>query len=364
MTSHLRFGLLATLLLAAASGILGWQVYSNHDPASPTTLDEARRLLESITNRPEVLTGTPLRRALSGRGANLTVSGILSETNRHRAAAGLPPLTLNSTLSRAADTKVADMFTLQYFEHEAPDGTGPAELVTTTGYDFIRVGENLALGNFASDADLVQAWMDSPGHRANILHVGYTEIGLSASSGTYEDNNAWLAVQEFALPLSACPGVDNTLRSTIDQQRAALDTSSASFETILTQLNQEQEALSALAQEINQLREQGAAKITEGNRSIEEGNRVYEETNDRDQAEPYWTRGEQQQAEGRALLDQAEQKQAEYQTRRDAFETKRAQYNTQVTSQQRTHTELKRLIERLNQQINAFNTCLKSTSAS
>jgi len=136
-------------------------------------INEAQQLVEK-----QVFTPNPLRRRNGGAGNTLTVAGILTETNRHRAEFNLKPLTLNPALSNVADVKAADLFSQQYFEHVSPDGIGVADLVAQVDYDYLLVGENLALGNFESDADLVQAWMDSPGHRANILKAGFTEVGL------------------------------------------------------------------------------------------------------------------------------------------------------------------------------------------
>src|SRR5262245_33812246 len=98
--------------------------------------------LEKITDVTEAFAPGPLNGPLSPAPATLTTAGILRETNRHRAINDVPPLLPNATLDRAAEKKVADMFARQYFAHEAPDGTGPGDLVTSVKYEFIRVGEN------------------------------------------------------------------------------------------------------------------------------------------------------------------------------------------------------------------------------
>lgn len=152
-----------------------------------------------------VIAPTPLRSIKDVDQSFLTTGGIIVATNSERALRGLPPLTDNAELRAAARAKVQDMFELQYFDHVSPDGSGPAALATTAGYDYIMIGENLAMGNFEDDQDLVTAWMNSPGHRENILHSRYTEIGVAAVEGVFEGNRVWLAVQEFGLPASACP---------------------------------------------------------------------------------------------------------------------------------------------------------------
>jgi hypothetical protein len=107
------------------------------------------------------------------------------------------------------------MFAKQYFEHISPEGVGPADLATKYGYEYIVSGENLAMGNFKDDAALVEAWMNSPGHRANILNDKYLNIGVAVGRGTFEGKTVWLAVQEFGRPLSACPSVDANLKDAI-----------------------------------------------------------------------------------------------------------------------------------------------------
>jgi len=155
--------------------------------------------------------------------SELTAAGVITQTNNARATSGLPPLTRNALLTKAAEAKVEDMFALQYFEHMSPSGTNAAGLAKNAGYSYIIVGENLATGNFEDDADVVAAWMASPGHRANILNSRYTEIGVAVGRGTFEGRSVWMAVQEFGLPASACPAPSELLAGEIDQHKAALD---------------------------------------------------------------------------------------------------------------------------------------------
>lgn len=153
----------------------------------------------------------------------LSVNGVIAYTNAARAQnGGLPALTENQTLDKDAQMKVADMFAKQYFEHVSPTGVGPAELANTVGYAYVLVGENLALGGFSSDQDVVTAWMNSPGHRANILNTHYQEIGVAVGKGMYEGRETWLAVQSFGMPRSACPSIDEQLKIQIDANNTAI----------------------------------------------------------------------------------------------------------------------------------------------
>jgi uncharacterized protein YkwD len=148
--------------------------------------------------------------------ASLSRKGVITFTNMNRRDNGnLPPLTENSKLNLSADKKVKDMFAQQYFEHQSPQGVGVKDLGQQVGYEYIIIGENLALGNFKDDKAVVDAWMASPGHRANILNNRYTEIGVSVGKGYYEGKEVWIAVQHFGLPRTACPIVDPVLRTLI-----------------------------------------------------------------------------------------------------------------------------------------------------
>lgn len=172
----------------------------------------------------EVFNPPPLRVNNSYKNVVLVGSKIVSETNIQRNINGnLPALFRNETLDKAALAKANDMFKNQYFEHVSPAGIDPGTLVKSFGYNYIITGENLILGNFASEKDLVAAWMQSPGHRENILNSRYTEIGLALVKGVYKGETVWISVQEFGLPLTACKQPDANLKATIDNLKVQLD---------------------------------------------------------------------------------------------------------------------------------------------
>jgi uncharacterized protein YkwD len=100
--------------------------------------------------------------------------------NAQRSRQQEAPLTENARLERAAVLHSLDMATRQYFEHVDPDGVHPDARIVQQGYPPILVGENLAWGETvkSSPAVIVGMWMNSPGHRANILEPGYREIGI------------------------------------------------------------------------------------------------------------------------------------------------------------------------------------------
>lgn len=153
---------------------------------------------------------------------NVTISEIIEETNKQRIAHGLTPLSTNETLNRSAEIKVDDMIKRQYFEHQSPTGEGAADLAEEAGYDYVIMGENLALGDFDTSASIVDAWMNSEGHRANILSTKYQNIGVSVKKGLYQDKEVYFAVQHFGTSRSVCPVLNKNLKKEIEAINANL----------------------------------------------------------------------------------------------------------------------------------------------
>ena len=174
--------------------------------------------LETVSIERRQFLPTPLSIAYTDSPTYLSVDGILRWTNRHRGSEDLGELKLNKTLNSVAAAKVADMFENDYFEHVSPDGVGPGDLAREFDYDFIIVGENLAKGNFKTDKKLVQAWMDSPGHRENIMKPNFSEIGIAVGQATDNGREVWLAVQSFGTPKRECGEPENP--SQLDSFRA------------------------------------------------------------------------------------------------------------------------------------------------
>lgn len=148
---------------------------------------------------------------------NIYLEDIVELTNKERISIGLNPLSVNTLLNNSADTKAEDMIALQYFEHISPNGKGVSELGQEAGYEYVTMGENLALGTFTNAKDIVDAWMNSPGHKANILNTKYQEIGVSVKRASYQGNDVWFAVQHFGTSRDVCPKIDQYLKNTIDE---------------------------------------------------------------------------------------------------------------------------------------------------
>ena len=110
---------------------------------------------------------------------------VIRLVNVERAKAGLKALTEDWELSRVARYKSQDMHDLRYFSHTSPTYGSPFEMMKAFGIRYRTAGENIAMG-YRTPAAVVQGWMNSPGHRANILNASYTKIGVGyVASGNY-----------------------------------------------------------------------------------------------------------------------------------------------------------------------------------
>ncbi len=123
-------------------------------------------------------------------------------TNDERSQSALQPLTENTFLDTAAQAKASDMAAKGYFSHTGPDGKEPWTWVKEAGYSFQYAGENLAV-RFVGSRDVVNAWMASPTHRANIVKPVYTEIGVGVAQGEFQGEPATFVVQYFGTPQTA-----------------------------------------------------------------------------------------------------------------------------------------------------------------
>ena len=105
--------------------------------------------------------------------------------NEIRQQNGLKPLTENWELSRVARYKSQDMLDNRYFSHTSPTYGSPFQMIKAFGLSYSTAGENIAKG-YASPQAVVNGWMNSSGHRANILNVSYTQIGIGyVAQGNY-----------------------------------------------------------------------------------------------------------------------------------------------------------------------------------
>jgi len=158
-------------------------------PTSPTQFPQPT----SPTQYPQPTkqpTQTPAQTPSPGQSADSSqfAQQVLDLVNQERSKAGLQPLTMNSALSKMAMDKAQDMINNNYFDHQSPTYGSPFDMMRSYGINYSTAGENIAKGQ-ATPTEVMNAWMNSPGHRANILGSGFTQIGIAYY------NRAW--VQEF-----------------------------------------------------------------------------------------------------------------------------------------------------------------------
>jgi hypothetical protein len=124
---------------------------------------------------------------------------VVDKTNKEREGQKLPPLVRNTVLDKAAQLKADDMAKNGYFAHYSPAGVSPWHWFNEAGYSYVHAGENLAV-HFTDSKEVVEAWMLSPTHRANIVNQNYREIGVGTARGTYEGYDTVFVVQLFGTP--------------------------------------------------------------------------------------------------------------------------------------------------------------------
>ncbi|MFI0742149.1 CAP domain-containing protein [Streptomyces sp. NPDC021100] len=136
------------------------------------TSDSARTTTKSAAKAP-----APSRGDVGG-SLQQQVTAIV---NAERAKAGCSPVRLNSLLTQAAQGHSDDMAARNFFDHTNPDGKGPGDRITAVGYRWSTYGENIAYGQ-QTPASVMDTWMHSSGHRANILNCSFDEIGVGINN--------------------------------------------------------------------------------------------------------------------------------------------------------------------------------------
>ena len=117
--------------------------------------------------------------ALASTAANSSYAAqVVSLVNAERARQGLPALTISTTVQQAAQTRAGELQTS--FSHTRPSGASCFTALTEAGVSYARAGENIAYGQSTPEA-VVQSWMNSSGHRANILSSSFTTIGVGCT---------------------------------------------------------------------------------------------------------------------------------------------------------------------------------------
>jgi uncharacterized protein YkwD len=146
---------------------------------------------------PAPRTSTTTKPPPQSNGQSMAESAVVALVNEARARAGCRALTVDMRLANAARGHSADMAAHNYFAHTTPQGVTVGTRVTDAGYRWSLVGENIAAGQ-RDAAAVMRAWLNSPGHRANILNCRFRNIGVGLSFGA---RHAPIWTQDFGTPL-------------------------------------------------------------------------------------------------------------------------------------------------------------------
>jgi uncharacterized protein YkwD len=186
-------------------------------------------------------------KAVLGITSNISIQELLNLTNEKRQDNGLAPLKLDSQLNSVAEDKGAYMFAHNFWAHVAPDGTTPWYFFKKDGYDYLYAGENLARG-FDTATDVVNAWMNSPTHRENLLSPNYNDIGFAISTGQLTGTDTILVVQEFGTRYNAGQQAQQTSSSAVNPSPAVTQQPIAPVQQNVTPTNIPPEVTQILTQ--------------------------------------------------------------------------------------------------------------------
>ena len=183
-----------------ASGTGGGQEVA--DPAtssSETPTDPPTSAAPSPTQtKPSPTKPAPGKTTIKPGGGQVNAGpegAVLAIVNSERAKAGCKALTVDGRLAAAARKHSADMVARHYFSHTTPNGVTMAQRIDREGYRWSTIGENIAAGQ-PNATEVMKAWMNSPGHRANILNCKFQQIGI----GVAFDGRRPVWTQDFGTP--------------------------------------------------------------------------------------------------------------------------------------------------------------------
>lgn len=131
---------------------------------------------------------------------------LINLTNQKRQELGLAPLQYNALLSASASAKAADMLDANYWSHVSPSGVQPWYFMQQSQYAYVTAGENLAK-DFQDDVAVIDAWMNSPSHRANIVNPAFHDIGIAVIPGELLGSPTILIVAHYGATAAAAASV-------------------------------------------------------------------------------------------------------------------------------------------------------------
>ncbi len=150
----------------------------NNTATKPTTSNATTN-----TTAAKPTTSTPTTSTSTNGDYSAFQKKVLELVNVERSKNGLKPLTMNANLSKTATLKSQDMAKLNYFSHTSPTYGSPFDMMKKYGISYRTAGENIAMGQTTPE-QVMQGWMNSPGHRANILNSSFTQLGVGVAKNS------------------------------------------------------------------------------------------------------------------------------------------------------------------------------------
>ena len=178
----------------------------------------------------------------------LTRDAVIIITNQMRADNGLPALAENQLLNAIAESRARDMLEKQYFAHVSPTGEQASDIAQRIGYPYKIIAENIGSGDFYTNQKIVDGWMQSPGHRNNILSSEVQEIGAAVIQGNLKGMETHVTVQIFGLQSPPvvqknCIAPPENLLRDIEMKKEELASLQDQLRRLKIELNEEKEAI-------------------------------------------------------------------------------------------------------------------------
>nr|WP_275983461.1 CAP domain-containing protein [Paenibacillus hamazuiensis] len=175
--------------IAVRQGIpLSTLIRMNPQVANPNIIWPGMKLIVPGTAAQPSAPGTGNSAAPSSSSQSAYADQVVALVNQERANAGVKPLVVDQALAAMALDKAKDMYNNHYFDHTSPTYGSPFDMMNSYGISYTYAGENIAMGQ-KTPQEVMNAWMNSPGHKQNILSPNYTKIGVAYYNGEW--------VQEF-----------------------------------------------------------------------------------------------------------------------------------------------------------------------
>jgi uncharacterized protein YkwD len=245
---NIKLYVIITVVVLMASAIIYTKMRSPID--SLKTENNADYLVPQKTESPDKSMVFSVSRDV------LTKDAIITLTNNARSLHGLSALKENKLLNTIAESRARDMLDKQYFAHVSPTGQEASDIAREIGYHYKMIAENIGSGDFYTNQKIVDGWMQSPGHRANILSTEVDEIGAAVLKGKMKGAETYITVQIFGLqspPVSQniCVAPSDNLVHDIEVKKAEIESLKDQLKRLKNELDAEMDSIETDRRYIN-----------------------------------------------------------------------------------------------------------------